>query len=82
MQKQLNQIGLDCAYTDPKRLQKFKEEVEPQFPDGINQSFGITKPKASNDGSPYYKSVYLDSEAIYLGLEEASKGDWKPKLQH
>lgn len=79
IQKQLNNLGLNCAHTDPARLEKYKEEVESSFQDGVNQSFGIAKPAASKDGSRYYKSIYLDADAPYLGLDESSKSDWSPE---
>ena len=79
LQKQLNNLGLDCAYTTPKRLEVFQKEVEAQFPDGINQSFGIHQPTKSKDKTPYYRSMYDKIPAPYLGLSESSKGDWKPE---
>lgn len=79
LEKQLNNLGLDCAHTYKDRLTKYKEEVERQFPDGLNQSFGIQKPKSSADGSRYYQSVYRNADAPYLGLDEASKSDWQPE---
>ncbi|MEM5563793.1 hypothetical protein WNY78_01690 [Psychroserpens sp. AS72] len=79
LQKQLNNLGLDCAYTTPKRLEVFQREVTAQFPDGINQSFGIHQPKQSSDMTPYYRSMYDRVPAPYLGLTESSKGDWKPE---
>lgn len=79
LQKQLNNIGLDCAHTDPKRLEQYKNEVEKSFPDGKNQSFGIQRPKAATDGTPYYKSVYSAQGAPFLGFDEASRGDWSPE---
>ena len=78
LKEQLDNIGLNCAATDPKRLKKYKEDVESQFKDGTNQSFSILKHKASSDGSPYYDSMYGNVNAPYLGTEEASKGDWEP----
>lgn len=78
IKKQLDNLGLNCAHTDPKRLELYKAEVESRFRDGLNQSYGITKPSKSLDGSPYYDSMYGNSDAPYLGLEEASKADWKP----
>lgn len=79
LKKQLDNLGLSCAHTDPARLKKYKEEVENSFQDGLNQSFGITKPTVSADGTRYYKSVYGDADAPYLGVEEASKSDWSPE---
>lgn len=79
LEKQLNNIGLDCAHTQKDRLARYKEEVEKQFPDGINQSFGIQKPSPSKDGSLYYKSIYGNADAPFLGMEEASKSDWQPE---
>lgn len=79
LEKQLNNLGLDCAHTYKDRLEKYKTEVERQFPNGTNQSFGIQKPSPSTDGSIYYKSIYRNADAPYLGLEEASKSDWQPE---
>ncbi len=78
LQKQLNNLGLSCAHTDPARLAKYKEEIEKQFYDGLNQSFGILKPIASTDGSPYYKSMYGNPDAPLIGLEGSSVPDWQP----
>lgn len=79
LKKQLDNLGLSCAHTDPERLKRYKEEVEKSFQDGLNQSFGITKPALSTDGSRHYQSLYGDAGAPYFGLEEASKSDWSPE---
>lgn len=78
LRDQLKNLGLTCEHTDPEKLRKYKEEVESQFYDGTDQSFGIMKPSKSNDGSPYYKSIFLDSNAPFFGLEVASAPDWNP----
>lgn len=79
LQKQLHNMGLDCAHTDPERLKKYKEDVEKSFVDGLNQSFEINRPKASLDGSRYFNSIYGDSDAKFYGYEEAAKSDWRPE---
>lgn len=78
VKKQLENMGLDCAHTKPERLEQYKNEVESQFKDGSNQSFGIDRPKKSADGSPYFDSIYGNTNAPLLGYEEASKSDWTP----
>lgn len=78
LEQQLNNLGLTCAHTQKDRLEKYKEEIEKQFYDGVNQSFGILQPTPSTDGTPYYKSIFGNPDAPFIGLSEASKPDWTP----
>jgi hypothetical protein len=79
LKEQFDNMGLTCAHTDPARLEKYKNEVQERFFPGQNQSFAINRPTPSLDGRPFYNSIYGDSDAPFLGYEEASKSDWKPE---
>ncbi|MCA9421884.1 MAG: hypothetical protein KC592_12760 [Nitrospira sp.] len=69
LQKQLNNIGLTCKYTDKKMLTKFISEVEATIPDGLIQTYQILKPAEKG-------------EARLKGLvgewAESSVGNWEP----
>jgi hypothetical protein len=78
LRDQLKNLGLTCEHTDPEKLRKYKDEVERQFYDGTDQSFGIMKPSKSKDGSLYYKSIFKDWSEPFIGLEVASAPDWNP----
>lgn len=79
LKNQLNDVGLDCGFTDPKLLKRFRREVLSSFPDGQMQSYGISRfAAATADGSPAYTSEFADPTLPYAGLDEAAVADWRP----
>jgi hypothetical protein len=69
LQKQLNNIGLTCKYTDKKMLTKFISEVEATIPEGLIQTYQILKPAEKGE---------VRLKGLVGEWAESSVGNWKP----
>jgi hypothetical protein len=78
IEKQLHNLGLKCEHTKPEILKKYKDEVEGMIPDGKSQTYGIQRPTVSKNGETTYRSLYLNRDAPYAGLEDTANGEWTP----
>ena len=77
LKTQLNNIGLTCKHTSEENLKVYKDEVLSKVKDGKINSFSILKPKENKEGVSF-TGEYGNRNALYLGLEESSIGDWEP----
>ncbi|WP_017663438.1 hypothetical protein [Baaleninema simplex] len=89
LQKQLNNVGLTCSDTDPKKLKEYINEVKGQLPVGAVQTYGIYAPQQGEQKSNrvYYRSEFqleqlaesgYSAEVVYAGLAKSSEGNWEP----
>ena len=69
LQKQLNNIGLTCEYTNPTMLKKFIRDVKHGLPDGRVETYQILEPSKDKPARLF---------GLETDLDEAAKGNWEP----